>query len=177
MTAKSFLLWLPLAILDTLHSLAAMLLMSWWLPLFASKDGWLPRWLGWYQTFDASLDWGWQGGTYAPSASLHWDRTKWLFRNSAYGFSYFVTGIPMDTTKWTVHKFIHTQEKVLFWATSTDDHFNLYYHGPLGMYKLGYKAWNYFDADKGQWKTEPWGPEWRTQIVLSVNPFKRKSAA
>lgn len=169
--------WLWRAVVTLLIVWFARLLCSWWLPLFANKDGWLPRWLSWFQTFDASLDWGWQGGTFSPSMSQHWDRMKWLFRNSAYGFSYFVTGIPMDTSRWTVRRFVDTPETVLFWATSTDGYFNLYYHGRLGMVKLGWKAWNYWDAERQRWKTEPWGPEWRTQIVLSINPFKRRSAA
>lgn len=176
MMIKSFFSWLWRAIVDLAVDLCAKFLMCWWLPLFANKDGWLPRWLFWFQTFDASLDWGWQGGTFPPSLSQHWDRTKWLFRNSAYGFSYFVMGIPMDTAKWTPHTFVNTPEKVLFWATSTEGHFNLYYHGKWGMVKLGWKAWNYWDQERLKWKVEPWGPEWRTQIVLSINPLKRRKS-
>lgn len=177
MTTKSFLSWLWRAMIDLVVDLAAKFLMCWWLPLFANKDGWLPRWLFWFQTFDASLDWGWQGGTFPPSLSQHWDRTKWLFRNSAYGFSYFVMGIPMDVTKWHVHKCVNSERKQLFIATDEAGHFNFYYHGPFGMYKFGWKAWNYWDIDKMDWKPRyQWGPLLRTSIVCSANPFKRRAA-
>lgn len=156
----------------------ARLFCSWWLPLFANRDGWLASRLWWFQTFDASLDWGWQGGTFAPSMSQHWDRTKWLFRNSAYGFSYFVMGMPMDTSRWKVHRCVNSRELQLFWATDDAGHFNFYYHGRFGMYKFGWKAWNYWDIDRMQWRERyQWGPEMRTSIVYSANPFKRRSAA
>ena len=92
------------------------------------------------------------GGTFPPSISQHWDRAKWLTRNSAYGFSYFAMGIPMDAARWHVHKGVNGPTKQLFWATDDAGHFNFYYHGPLGMYKFGWKAWNYWDIDKMDWK-------------------------
>ena len=169
--------WLWRAAVTLLIVWLARLLCSWWLPLFANKDGWLPKRLYWFQTFDASLDWGWQGGTFEASVSQHWDRTRWLFRNSGYGFSYFVMGIPMYVDRWHVHKCVNSEKKQLFIATDDAGHFNFYYHGPLGMYKFGWKAWNYWDIDKMDWKPRyQWGPLLRTSIVCSANPFKRRAA-
>jgi len=174
---KKSLTWLPLACFDMAFSLFAMVFCSWWLPAFANARGWLPRRLSWFQTFDASLDWGWQGGTFPPSFSQHWDRCKWLFRNPAYGLGYGPLGIPFDPSDWTVHRVVRTPAKQFFFASSRHGHFNLYYHGPLGMYKLGWKAWNYWDIETLDWKPGyQWGPEMRTAIAASFSPFKRRKS-
>src|SRR5574341_1027779 len=39
-------------------TLFAWLFVNWWAALFANKEGWLPKWLTWFQTFDNSLDAG-----------------------------------------------------------------------------------------------------------------------
>lgn len=53
---------------------------------FASKDGWLPDWLNWFQTPDNSLDGdlGWQK---THARGHYWNRVRWLWRNKLYGFS------------------------------------------------------------------------------------------
>ena len=71
--------------------------------LFASKEGWLPRWLNWFQTPDASLD-GDQGWIveHRPfkaetNAFKRWvNRTGWLYRNSTYGFAIGVLGAKLS---------------------------------------------------------------------------------
>jgi len=73
------------------------------LPFFANKEGWLPRWLWWFQTPDNSLngDQGWQ--------TQHWQwryklpkplctyvgQMGWLLRNRAYGFKWTVISAPV----------------------------------------------------------------------------------
>lgn len=67
--------------------------------LFASDAGWLPRWLWWFQTPDNSLDGdgGWQR-EHRPflietkAWQRWWNRTRWLYRNSMYGFAIDVLG-------------------------------------------------------------------------------------
>ena len=62
--------------------------------LFANQDGYLPRYLSWFQTPDNSLDGdgGWQR-EHRPfkvqdtKFKQWWNRTRWLYRNSMYGFA------------------------------------------------------------------------------------------
>lgn len=89
-----YMLYLPLFILATIatYILAPVLV------LFA-KDGWLPNWCWWFQTWDNSLDGdiGWQT-EHRPFLDKHyvdlnaWQvwvcRFMWLWRNPAYGFAY-----------------------------------------------------------------------------------------
>ena len=81
--------------------------------LFADKDGWLPKWLSWYQTFDQSLDntqeWveeKWPSVAFKPSDSKivhmikrYCQRVCWVYRNCAYGFAYYVCGFDTDSGK------------------------------------------------------------------------------
>jgi len=148
---------------------------NWWAPIFCDENGNLPNWLSWVGTFDATLDSGWKDGYdgFNPSDPKFKNRVKWLYRNTSYGFSYWVTGIKFDPKDWTIHKSVDTPTKTLFIATSSQGYFNITYHGKWGEYKLGWKAWNYWLSDQNKWKDAPWGPEWRTQYVCSPNPFKR----
>lgn len=67
--------------------------------LFASDQGWLPKWLSWFQTPDNSLDGdsGWKN-EHRPfkvedsAIKQWWNRTRWLHRNSMYGFAIGVLG-------------------------------------------------------------------------------------
>lgn len=61
------------------------------LPLFATKEGHLPRWLCWFDTPDNTID-GDAGFIKTHPISCYWSRVIWLFRNSAYGFSYSILG-------------------------------------------------------------------------------------
>ena len=89
-----YLTFLPLFILATV---ATYVLVP-FLVLF-QKDGWLPNWAWWFQTWDNSLDGdnGWQfehrpwlDVPYADlnSVQLWVCRFMWLWRNPAYGFAY-----------------------------------------------------------------------------------------
>ena len=60
------------------------------LALFCDEDGWLPSWLGWFQTPDNSCDGDRGHKARWPKQGKIWNwmrRTAWLFRNSAYGFN------------------------------------------------------------------------------------------
>ncbi|WP_136420397.1 hypothetical protein [Herbaspirillum sp. ST 5-3] len=155
-----------LAIADLLSSLIALTLINWWAPLFATKDAHLPRWLAWFDTFDADLDTGnrelgWNAG--------YWGRVRWLNRNHSYGFSYWALGIPFDPAKWAVQEYRSEGGETLFKARSIDGHFNIYMIRFGIRLKLGWKAWNMFDTATGTWKTQPWGPEWRVPFVFSIS--------
>lgn len=142
------------------------------LALCAKKDGNLPGPLYLFQTFDATLDAGWKDDYgYDPNAPLWWNRAKWLFRNPAYGWDYYVFGIPMHTDEWKVLVWNGT----VFWAIHPKwGYFNFYYFGALGNYKLGWKAYNYWDDDTSTWRAGyQWGPKLRTMFGCSPNPFKR----
>jgi len=89
----AFLRWLALLPLNIVVDVLAFILAP-VLPLFASKDGWLPKWLWWWQTPDNPLD-GDAGflaehapykGTNLPWWKVHINRTFWQWRNPAMGF-------------------------------------------------------------------------------------------
>jgi hypothetical protein len=102
------------------------------------------------------------------------NRAKWLFRNSGYGFDYYLFGIKWFPQEWTKVKFYNTSELVIFIASSPDA-FNIYYHGKYGMYKLGWKAWNMFSPNQiGPQFGGVWGPENKIPICFSINPFKKR---
>lgn len=83
--------------------------------LFASKDGWLPKYLWWFQTPDNSLDGddGWKT-LHAPYKNpttkfqIWVNRWRWLWRNCLYGFSYSVSGFEVKEG-WT------------YWSTGPED--------------------------------------------------------
>jgi hypothetical protein len=71
------------------------------LPLFAvqrsvywsSSPQWmLPRWLDWFNTPDDNLDAGVRCGFFDAKWGTYINRVRWLLRNVAYGFSWFVLG-------------------------------------------------------------------------------------
>lgn len=167
---------------------------NWLVVLFCDEDGNLPRWCYYWQTFDNTCDEGMNcaraeilagvGGVwkdfdpYPPTKfARYMNRVQWLNRNCCYGFEYFVFGIPWVKADWTVTTFVNTPERTKFVAWSKQGHFNLYYHGKFGMYKLGWKAWNLNDMQGGFTDSNGMGGKGRIPIVVSANPFKTKQAA
>ena len=69
--------------------------------LFASDEGWLPKWLWWFQTPYDSLDKDYRNKRF-PGPQVGWkrwySRTAWLYRNSMYGFCIDVLGANLKTT-------------------------------------------------------------------------------
>lgn len=141
----------------------------------ANENGVVPSYLRWAVTFDASLDAGWRDGYFSHTGvptgwALWWLRMRWIWRNPAYGFCYYTCGIPFDPSQWVVDFY-----KV--WPDGTRD---FQAHTVDGRYfntetaagaKYGWKAANYFvgldSAGKPIWKTQPWGPDWRTMICFT----------
>ncbi len=167
-----------LALLSLLFTALAMLGVNWWAPLFVDTQGNLPRWLKWFQPFDATLNEAWQGGYLSPSWGAspfkrYLARVYWLTRNPAYGFDYGLLGVSFHAEEWRVIRYIETPQFVLFVAIGNG--FNVYYHGRLGMLKLGWKAWNRWDG-KG-WNAPNWKPYARLPLCCSFSPFKRRTGA
>lgn len=77
------------------------------LALFVDEDGWLPRFLWWFQTPDNSCDGDAAHMERWPRDGWGWTwlrRTAWLFRNSAYGFNYYVLGVHYQPGDLTWHE-------------------------------------------------------------------------
>lgn len=175
-----FVLYPFFAIADLVFTnVIAMLFVNWWAPLFAvntvysdrgvGKIGYkLPSWLSWFDTFDADLDQGVRDGS-ITGPSVYWNRVKWLYRNSAYGFSYWAIGMPFVGEVWRVVRYEETADRLTFIAVSATGHFNVH-ATRLGLrFKLGWKAWNYYDKATGGWQQQPWGPVWRVPFVFSIS--------
>lgn len=175
-----FLLLYPFMALLSLTLALVTIVLSPILPLFTRSDGNLPSWLYWFQTFDNTLDAGWkvQGnygtylidGTIPTGLTLYWYRVLWLCRNPSYGFDYFLLGMAIDTSQIRVTTFT----PAVFVAWGPNGHFNVYYTGRWGELKLGWKIRAYWDDQLAQWRpdTYMWGPERRTMICFTYNPFK-----
>jgi hypothetical protein len=166
--------WVLLALLDNLFTLVSFPLAP-LVAAFADKDGNLPRALRWFQTFDAPLDAGWRDGYFAHTGTptgfaLWWLRVRWLWRNPGYGFGYYVAGIAFDPAAWRVVHFSTDGTSSTFIATD-GRHFNIALGRSWLSLKIGWKAWNYFDAPTQTFRTTPWGPEMRTMICSTFRPW------
>ncbi len=158
--------YILLAPLDILGCLFFNLFVNWWAALFANEQGWLPNWLKWAQTFDASLDTGIIENKFKKSKSLWFDRTRWLYRNSSYGWSYYVLGIPYKHNTWTR---ISTGNPAVFYAKSSEGYFHYTRRTSWGTIKLGWKAGNLYNHEFGIFVDTKWGPEYRVPIVTSLS--------
>lgn len=156
-----------LSLADILGSLFFWLFVDWWAPLFANEAGWLPNWLKWAQTFDADLDQGFRSGN-TSFKSRYLNRMFWLYRNNAYGWSYYVLGIDFIPEEWTVHTYTGDEhaKDFTFYATDNRGHFSLHCVRFGIKWKLGWKYWNVRNT-KTKGVTPPWGPEWRIPFVFS----------
>lgn len=151
------------------------------LVFFASDDGWLPRWLWWFQTPDNSLDGDrghierWTDAT--DDWTTYCRRLAWLWRNCAYGFNIEVLGFKLKdgdvkqtlgdpnvgdnsgvsgTCRWRVYR---NGELVAFqWYYVK--HYKLCGHWKCVRVGAGWKIW-------GQPSGKVFGQHW-----IYFNPFK-----
>lgn len=151
--------------------------------LFASNDGWLPKWLSWFQTPDNPLDGdgGWRQ-FHMPfiketnKFKRYVNRVFWLYRNPMYNFDINVLGVVIDSTfKYTesgdkeVSNFPFKEGKMeRRLLINGKTYFQYYYIKKLTSTRclrinLGWKLWG--SLDKGQ----------RKQLVFFVNPFTKYS--
>lgn len=103
-------IYLPYVILNILFDLWAMCT-QWLVVLAADKDGNLPSFLRWYETWDhPSLDLSdaWNLEKYPSlytSGLPKWLKTYmfrvlWLYRNTGYGFAYYILGYDVNFNTW-----------------------------------------------------------------------------
>ena len=150
-----------------------------------AKDGWLPRWLWWFQTpgdsLDGSVGWQTEDRTFLIEDApwKRWvNRWRWLQRNPAYGFDIDVlgakalptdvltiTGDPLvsnhadDWHEGTVRYTLMREGKPIYFQTYTVKKWCPWFYRRVN---LGWKLWSFADAP-----TEP------MQLVFSPNPFRK----
>ncbi len=112
--------------------------------LFADNDGNLPKYLYYFQTFDAPIPKGYLAGL------------TWLNRNPSYGFDLFVFGIKWEPEKWKIRKIFSNENYELFFATSSNGAFSFKYHNLKrdSYTKYGWKAFNFYDFQKGDFSRQ-----------------------
>lgn len=70
------------------------------LPFFVQEDGYLPRWLWWFQTPDNPCDGDsghWERHPRTDAWSTYKRRVAWFWRNVAYGFDISVLGVEVKS--------------------------------------------------------------------------------
>ena len=138
------------------------------LPLFADKDGWLPKWLWWFQTPDNPIDGDaghrerWPSNT---AFGTYTRRVAWLLRNVCYGFDSTVTGVKQmpgdvliekgntqasDTNgiSGSCWRELRRDGKLIAFHWYYILHYEWLGHTPCVRISLGWKLWNPAVTDK-----------------------------
>lgn len=121
----------------------------------------LPKYLYWFQTFDATCFEG-RKPQYGMTGTDQEVAAAWLRRNPGYGFDYWPLGIAFDPTEWRIVR----NDGKWFIALGPNGKFNV--ESSFGL-KLGWKAWNYVDHNTGEFfgPDYSWGPEHRTSLCFT----------
>lgn len=141
--------WFILAPFSLLFTLFAMIAAP-VLPLFANANGWLPRWLWWFQTPDNSLDgdggwkhehWQWRYKLPGQIAT-YIGRVGWLWRNPAYGLDDALS-IPRGDVLilWGSKLIAGEWEPYGWYILITTTGWQLYWTWTWGRINLGWKLW------------------------------------
>lgn len=145
------------------------------LAIFADTSGNLPRYLRYFQTFDASLDAGWKDGYFRinwefagrfPAIALWWNRTRWLWRNPGYTFDYEVLGIRWYAEDWEV---LHHTDTIFLALNLREAAFNLNLNIWRIRFKLGWKAWNHYNSGTKQFDGGNWSAFENIPFVFSIS--------
>ena len=147
--------------------------------LFCDEDGWLPSWLGWFQTPDNSCDGDRGHKARWPKQGKIWNwmrRTAWLFRNSAYGFNLklgfkykegdvrMTIGNPdagdRSGVSGIVHHSVYRNNKLVAFQHYYVKHYRIFGTWRCVRAGFGYKIW-------GDPSSKMYGQHW-----LYVNPIK-----
>lgn len=173
--------WILFSILDRLFFVIA-LLTNPLVSLFVTKNGELPRLFLWWATPDSNM-FGYDGdsGFYEENKDKinsyfgrWWVCTKWLYRNTAQGFSTYVCGL--DDSKFLIKEEVYVDE------TGLTKEERLAYNGGkiVGFeYKGGFLWWftdEYYFRYRIGYKfnfAESRGYDLPAQIVQSITPFKK----
>lgn len=156
------------------------------LPFFVQKNGYLPKWLWWFQTPDNPCD-GDSGhlerwGTETDFIHTYLRRTAWFLRNVCYGFDINVLGFSVDTTSQMCSTEGNTEAsdcngisgsvKYVCYEYDTVKAFQYYYvkhYTIFGKYSacirmnIGWKLWNFYNPDKG----------YAQYVGVYLNPWKK----
>lgn len=179
-----YLKFIVLILLDYLFTILGLILAP-ILPLFATKQQKLPKWLSWWDTPDNTLDGdeGWKNehllflnckGDNLDFIRIYLKRVCWLFRNTGYGFSHSVAGVDVseqDVVSWEGNQKVGnrplSEGKCKAILRGDNKAFMLYYvkktfKGKCLRVYIGWKLKNKVDH-----------PEWNgtAMIVCSINPF------
>lgn len=145
--------------------------------LFASEEGWLPKWLSWFQTPDNSLegDRGWKT-EHRPFKVVNsrfkrwWNRTRWLHRNSMYGFAISVLGADLskaETVLITGNPKVSNRPLVEGLVIR-----RVYLNGKPRYFQWYYvKRWSKTRCIRINLGWKLWGSKPSGQFVFSPNPF------
>lgn len=168
-------LWLCSVPLNYL-SVAAAYILGPIVVLFCNKDGWLPKWLWWFQTPDNSMDGdsGWKYEHWMWRYRLpYWlcryvGRVGWCWRNPCYGFAINVLGAKAaGKFNWYGNRNIRdTAPAIDGWLFVTSGiYWNLYVIAPLfGRTLRLYIGWKLRNGEG----RSPY------QMVCYFNPFKSR---
>jgi hypothetical protein len=150
------------------------------LACFVQANGWLPDWLWMFQTPDNTCDGDAGHRERWPRDGVIWiwlRRTAWLFRNSAYGFNFYVLGVkylPTDAVtiegdpgvgdtsgisglcKWRLER----DGKLYAWQIYYVRHYRIFGRWKCVRFGAGWKLWGDIVAD-------PQCPHW-----LYFHPIK-----
>jgi hypothetical protein len=160
-------------ILQLVFTIVAYVLTPFIVPLCDDKGN-LPVWLSWFQTFDASCDAGWQDGYFAVTGvptgyKLWWLRTRWLWRNPAYGFCYGPLGIAYDPAQWVIDEIQTNGATLTLLRAHTIDNKYFCYTDSSGA-KFGYKLWWAFDVNWKLLPTMPLNHGTRNRLMICFTP-------
>ncbi len=143
----------PLFVVVSLIFTVLTYLLAPFLALFVSSStGNLPKYLLWFQTFDATCFEG-REPQYGMTGSNWWVATRWLWRNPGYTFDLEVLGFTWNQNSWKVVKV--SADGSFFFAIGPWLTFNL-----CGMiwgvhFKFGWKAWNMYSLQTKTWTVNP----------------------
>lgn len=145
--------------------------------LFAGSAGWLPKWLSWFQTPDNSLDgdkgWKTKNRPFLVEDSAFkrwWNRTRWLHRNSMYGFAISVLGAVLrdsDLRTTTGNPKVSNRPLVEGLVVR-----HIYREGiPIYFQWYYVKQWSKTRCIRINMGWKLWGDKPSGQLVFSPNPF------
>lgn len=136
---------------------------------FVDANGNLPKWLSWFETFDANLFEGRQP-QYGMTGTDQEVAAQWLRRNPGYTFDYIPLGVAWDKSQWTAKFSVSESGATSFWAKGPNGQFNYEYGGKHIQLKFGWKAWNLYDAQAGGYRDGTWGPLARIPVCFTIKP-------
>lgn len=131
------------------------------LPFFVQDDGYLPRWLWWFQTPDNPCDGDsghWKRWPSTTALGTYCRRVAWFLRNVCYGFDIDMLGVEVLTTdlllvegnenagdqtgiSGTCKRWLYRDDKLIAWQVYVVKHYRaLGFHACVRV-NLGWKLW------------------------------------